>query len=541
MKRAILIIGIDGGTWTVLKPAMDGGYMPYLKSCVESGSSGILQSTMPAKTPAAWGSFQTGVNPGKNGVFDFHFWDKKNKKIKYVSSDSLQTTIWQYASMGGKRIGVINLPMTYPPKKINGCVITGMLTPSIKSDFTYPLTLKKQLLKAVPDYHIFNLKNAKAGAPHENFERFVQYMVTVIENRVKAARFLLQNNSFDIFMLHFQATDVIQHALWCFLDRTHSLYNSDKRDYIFDIFYRSLDKNIRHICELFEKSHGRDYTTLIVSDHGFETHNKRFNIGNWLQQHGFLKLNPRASHLKPLKRLTKKIRVGNFLKYFFAEETINKIDKSLKWTPACFDWQNTKSFSFGASGEGYILLLEENAEQREKTASEIIQGLKAIRDPETNAPVIKEIYRKEDIYSGEYMDRMPDIVIESTSGYTFTGAHIPNQGLYHKVCLESDFHMGKHHKDGIIIASGKHIQTQQSIFAQLIDITPTLLYYLQLPINSHIDGRVIMELFTDEFKKQNKSVEKTDLDLLPRNQKQKQYSDQDENEIQQRLKDLGYL
>ena len=85
MNRKILIIGIDGGTWTVLTPAINQGFMPYLKSLVDSGASGILQSTIPAITPAAWGSFQTGVNPGVNGVFDFAYWDKSENKAHYVS------------------------------------------------------------------------------------------------------------------------------------------------------------------------------------------------------------------------------------------------------------------------------------------------------------------------------------------------------------------------------------------------------------------------------------------------------------------------
>ena len=173
-NRKIFIIGIDGGTWTVLTPTIEQGYMPFLKSLVETGASGILESTLPAITPAAWGSFQTGCNPGQNGAFDFAYWDRKQKKDCYVSSNTLQTTIWETAGKAGKRVGLVNVPMTYPPKKINGCMVTGILTPSLKSNFTYPAELKKQLLKAVPHYHIFNLKNASAGSPHKNFKPFVR-------------------------------------------------------------------------------------------------------------------------------------------------------------------------------------------------------------------------------------------------------------------------------------------------------------------------------------------------------------------------------
>ncbi|MHC4185139.1 MAG: alkaline phosphatase family protein, partial [Planctomycetota bacterium] len=120
MHRRVLIIGIDGGTWTILEPAIEQGHMPYLRSLRQAGSYGILQSTIPAITPAAWAAFQTGMNPGKTGVFDFCYWDIKQRRKRYVSSLSLERTIWERASQQGKRVAIINVPVTYPPKTING-------------------------------------------------------------------------------------------------------------------------------------------------------------------------------------------------------------------------------------------------------------------------------------------------------------------------------------------------------------------------------------------------------------------------------------
>lgn len=138
MGKKILIIGIDGGTWTILRPAMDAGFMPNLKELIDSGASGILESTMPAITPAAWGAFQTGSNCAVNGVFNFAYWDKKDNKTHLITSATFPPTIWELASKAGKRVGCLNVPMTYPPREVNGCVVTGLLTPSLESNFTYP-------------------------------------------------------------------------------------------------------------------------------------------------------------------------------------------------------------------------------------------------------------------------------------------------------------------------------------------------------------------------------------------------------------------
>lgn len=540
-RRKVLIIGIDGGTWKLLKPAMDKGYMPYLKSLVEEGASGILESTKPAITPAAWGSFQTGVNPGKNGVFDFVIWDKKQKKPKLVNSSFLQKTIWEIASAAGKRVGVVNVPMTYPPRPVNGYMVTGILTPSLDSNFTYPPKLKFELFKVVPNYHIFNLENIKEGSPHEQFESFVQKMVAVIENRTKAAQFIINKEPLDIFMVHFQATDVIQHVMWGYLDKCHPLYDPVKCNYIFDYFYRQLDQKIREIRLSFEKKVQEDYLTFIISDHGFQTHKKRFNLGNWLYQKGFLKLNPKFFQRPRFIKLIQRLDILNLRKRFFSQNLRSKVVKSLKQDIEPFVWNRSRAFSIGNSGEGFIYLLEEEKAKQEATAVQLIEELSLLKDPEDGTFIVSRVYHKEEIYSGKYLDLMPDLLIEPTDGYSFTGYYQSKAELFHKVNPQDDFHIGKHHKDGIFIAVGETIKRQKHLQAQLIDIAPTILYYLGLPIPKEIDGCVLTKLFTKNFLEKH-PIEKISSIETPFGQEEKMvYSSDDEQKLKERLKNLGYL
>jgi predicted AlkP superfamily phosphohydrolase/phosphomutase len=541
-NKKVLIIGLDSGTWDILTPAMDQGFMPNLKNLVDTGASGILKSTMPAITPAAWSCFQTGVNPGQNGVFNFSYWDKHLKTQKFVNSNSLATTIWDTASNIGKRVGLVNVPMTYPPYKINGCMVTGILTPSIKSDFTYPTILKKQLLNAVSGYHIFNLGNASAGQPHKNFEGFVQQMADIVECRFQAAEFILnKEDPFDIFMVHFQASDIIQHAMWGYMDKNHAMYDSCKHEYILENFYRRVDEKIGSIRHIFEKKTGSDFLTLVVSDHGSEAHNKRFNLGNWLLQEGLLKLNPLPHKPSLLKKITRKFGVGAFLKRFIASGTVAKMEKIAKRPYQRFVWNQSKAFSFGRSGEGYIYLLEENQAQREKTASTLIEKLKNICDPETDTAIAKNVFRREQIYHGKALGNIPDIIIEPAPGYSFTGFCKPDQPLFQKVCPGSDFHIAKHHMDGIIVAAGPGIQHDNSISAGLVDIVPTLSYYMDLPIDQNTDGKIVQQLFTEEFLSKNPLPKKTNIDQMAKTGREKIYSQEDQDQIRRRLEELGYM
>lgn len=540
-KRKVLIIGIDGGTWTILRSAMDEGYMPNLKGLVESGASGILVSTMPAITPAAWGSFQTGVNCGKNGVFDFAYWDKSENKAHYVSSSTLQTTLWEMASDAGKRVGILNVPMTYPPRKINGCMVTGILTPSLESECTYPPELKEQLLQTVPGYHIFNLQNAGDGSPHENFQGFIAQMHDIVDNRAKAAKFLIDKEDFDLFMVHFQTTDIVQHAMWGYMDENSPLYDSYKREYIFKNFYKYLDAKIKEVREVFAGKAGDDFLTLIVSDHGQEAHYKRINLGNWLCDQGLLKINPIRRKKRPwLKKITSTLRVGKLLRKFISEESVKKLERSAGLNFEQVDWHRSRAFSFGRSGEGFIYFLNEANQDNKAIEDDIISGLKNLCDPATGEKVVKNVFRKEEIYTGSFMDRMPDLVVEPVSGYSFTGWYQMDEGLFHEVELVTDFHIGKHHENGIIVANGKSVNPSETVKLRLIDIVPTLLYYLQLPVQEDLDGTVVSELFNDEFKQKNgmpiskkyKSAE---------DGKESEYSKTEESEIEQRLKDLGYF
>lgn len=544
VERKVLIIGIDGGTWTILKSAMDEGYIPYVNRLVEAGASGVLESTKPAITPAAWATFQTGVNPGKNGVFDFAVWDKRQRKRMLVNSQSLQRTIWEAASEAGKRVGVVNVPMTYPPKAVNGYLITGILTPSVEADFTYPPALKEELLAAVPDYHIFNLKNVKNGAPHEQFEAFVQRMVDIIDNRAKAARYLLGKDSFDLFMVHFQATDVIQHRMWGYLEESHPLYDPGKRQYILEHFYGQLDKQIHEVRRSFEQTTQGDYLTFIISDHGCQVHKKRFNLGNWLYQEGFLDLDPKSFRESVLVRWIRKADVCNLRMRFLSREQRSQATKALNRLEGRdhrFHWDRTRVFSVGRSNEGFIYLLEDTESKREATAAELVEKLSAVRDPELGTPIISRIWRKEEIYSGEYLNLMPDLLIEPRDGYSFTGYYQPNADLFHTVNPQDDFHVGKHHKDGLLVAVGGATRQQECLQAHLIDIAPTILYYLGLPISDSIDGRVLEELFTETFLEKRPVKKAVSREPISQQEKGTIYSSEDEESIRERLEGLGYL
>ena len=146
-KERVIIIGLDGGTLNLMKPWMNEGKLPNFAKIKKKGICGKLRSTTPCYSAPAWVSISTGVQPGKHGIYDFFPTDSLKKKI--INSRYRKTpAIWNVLTEEGKKAIIVNVPGTYPPEKINGVMITGLLTPSEESEYTYPKEIKKDLGKA---------------------------------------------------------------------------------------------------------------------------------------------------------------------------------------------------------------------------------------------------------------------------------------------------------------------------------------------------------------------------------------------------------
>ncbi|MBI4838806.1 MAG: alkaline phosphatase family protein, partial [Nitrospirae bacterium] len=152
-KIKVMVIGIDGATFDVINPLISRGKLPNLKQLIDNGASGQLKSTMPPLSPAAWSTFQTGKNPGKHGVFDFFRNSPGEHGYLPVNSTFLKSkTLWEILSDYGKRVGVLNIMFNYPPREVNGFIVSGKETPSEESEYTFPPSLKNELLQVDPKY-----------------------------------------------------------------------------------------------------------------------------------------------------------------------------------------------------------------------------------------------------------------------------------------------------------------------------------------------------------------------------------------------------
>jgi len=213
MGNSVLIMGIDGASWDFLKPWINDGKLPTLKKLIDLGSSGDLRTVVPPLSSAAWISMVTGKNPGKHGIYGFL--DENGQLLDSTSIKSER--IWNILSERDKRCCVIGVPLTYPVDNINGCMISGVLTPPDKKDYFYPAELLPMLKKY--DYQIIVEfeKNDPLMPDQQNvIERrdyFLKKIYYVMEKKYLAIKELMSDR-WDFFMFVISETTHVKDLFW---------------------------------------------------------------------------------------------------------------------------------------------------------------------------------------------------------------------------------------------------------------------------------------------------------------------------------------
>lgn len=547
----VCVIGLDGATLSLVGPWAQAGELPVLRGLMEEGVTGILRSTIPPITPAAWTSFATGKNPGKHGVFDHIYRREGSYEVEPVSSRLCAAkTLWRLISEGGKKVGVINVPLTYPPQEVNGFLVTGMFTPSDRVEFTYPPSLAGELKREVGGYMVGGTR------PKEDYQRFLDQLYVRQKNRMETALYLMRRYDCDFFMVVFNGTDLVQHKFWKFMDEKHPQHDprgaERYRQAILE-FYRQADKDLGRIIEAL----GEEVALVIMSDHGAGAASRYFVVNNWLLREGFLQLKDGLlTRLKyhlfrggytPLSILNALSRLG----FGIATRTFAMGNKPgllrkafLSWLD--IDWSETMAYALGHL-YGQIYLNVEGREPQgkvrpgreyEELREEAIRSLAAATEDDSGEKIVGDIYRKEEIYSGPYIDRAPDILfaLRDRRSMALAEQQFSSHLLFDPAIRVS----ASHRMGGLLMMRGPGVRKGAELEGtRIIDLAPTILYILGLDIPSDMDGRVLEEAFEESFLTRRRirygppSPLGAGLDSG--------FDEEESQEIRDRLRGLGYL
>ena len=550
----VLVIGLDGATFDLIKPWAAAGKLPNLARILMEGCHGELQSTMQPLSPHSWVSFQTGANPGKHGVFDFSEL-RLDKSYTPISSEYIAgNPFWEIVGENGKKVGIMGVLGTYPVKPVNGFLITGMISPK-KGILSYPPDLLKEIKDRCGDY-IIDIDFSKEGFKKLGLEGYIAEITNMTKLRIEAAKYLLCERQWDLFVVVFGSPDRIQNFFWKYIDDSRTDVSDEERSKYGDVIlqvYQQIDDFIGDIQPWLTDN----TTTIIVSDHGFGPMYKDVNLNRWLYEQGFLQLKESRKLAKILRFLKHTAR--NMMPVQVRCSIRKNMLKVFKPPTLCeslpFDWSRTKVYTLGDFGNLYMNLkgrepygIVKPGAEYEHLRKTLIERLLAWTNPETKKPVVKKVYKREEIYHGPNLERAPDLVIEWYD-YAYLSFHATeiDKPMF---CTPREYDdygelefSGNHRPMGILMIKGPHICEGKKIEkASIMDIAPTILYLMGQKIPLDMDGRVLLDCFSEYFLAEHPLVyDNQPIGIAETTEDKGVYSNQEAAKIKEQLKGLGYM
>jgi len=317
-KNRVVIIGLDGVPLDLLRPWMESGELPTMQRFLRHGVVGDLCSTMPPTSGPSWSSFMTGKNPGKTGIYDFLYRAGGTYRFPPVNASLRHgKDLWEILGEAGYRVGVLNVPLTYPVKPVNGFLISGWMTPYSVKDYVYPPELGPELNQAIGNYCIYPTMTYNKGRE----EQYLRASIELLEMRTRTALYLLRHKEWDFFMTVIFDTDRVLHQLWHLMDPEHPWHDADgterhssaEGEVVLE-YFRHVDRSLAQLYDAVDD----DALKIVMSDHGMGSAHNFVVLNNWLLESGYLKL--RGSPWTAFKR-----------RLFGAGVTLRNVHKVANW------------------------------------------------------------------------------------------------------------------------------------------------------------------------------------------------------------------
>ncbi len=477
----VLMIGLDGATFSLLNPLMAEGVMPYLQQFIQAGVHADLMSTPVPLTPPAWISMVTGRSPEVHGVYDFWRQAPSSSNVlfrPYDYRDICCETLWSIIGRQGKRVTSLNFYGMAPAAPVEGYLVAGFTTWKHFRNATYPASLF-ETMKTLPslDYRKLGMdikeeKRAILGLEEEAYERWLQMHHERDEAWTTLVCHLMDTDPTDLTAIVFDGPDKLQHLFWRYLDPT-----------LFKQYYKPGDDRVRELCLAYYRQLDQAIETIIAkagpeahviftSDHGFGATTEVVHINEWLAEQGFLKWSDTAEGEEPGQLAPDRI----------------KDNRSL------FDWEKTQAFCMTASSNG-IFLKTEDPDEKAAICQTLKQRLLDYRNPEDGGQIFINVFINEAKIKGKAsVEGSPDLTFNLRDGGFASIMRCP------QVVLQRPVPEGTHRPNGIFIAGGPLIKQAEEPLQplEILDIAPTLLYLLGLPIPVDLEGRVPTEILNPE-------------------------------------------
>jgi predicted AlkP superfamily phosphohydrolase/phosphomutase len=537
---ALTIIGLDAATFDVVDPLVEAGQLPNLARMLENGAAGVLRSTTHPLTPHAWSTLVTGVNAGRHGIWDFTERDETGYGLNLINGSYRRApALWDILASAGRGAGVINVPFTWPaPELAGGFAIAGMDAAFREHGMTAPASLYAELQERLGPFvldHSYPLRDGRID---------LDLVRRAAEQKVESALWLAERFDPELLFVVFMAADHVQHLGW-------REWEERGLESAVAGTYRILDEAVGALAE-----HAAGGDVLVVSDHGAGRLDGVVNLNAWLAQEGYLAYAAAGSRLggelfERAFQLRRKLPAG--LRRAVKRRATGLREKVYEQRAghSTIDWTRTRAFSYGTFGNVVLNVRGREAQgtvepgdEYERLRAEIASRAMELRDPE-GRPIVAAVHRREDLFEGPHIDRVPDLLIEFAE-YAWLGkGNVKKRAteLWDTIEVEpgsEHVYVGSHRHEGIVVLTGPSAAQAPRTLAEIQDVAPTALYLLDEPLPTTFEGRVLFESLRPELVAERPprySDEEPDVELRP----QSSYSGDEADAVEERLRGLGYL
>ncbi len=452
----VLIIGLD-----CAPPQLVFDYwlseLPTLRRLTARGRYGVLRSCDPPITVPAWSVMASSRDPGSLGIYGFrNRRDHSYGQLMLADSRAVRVPrVWEIASAYDHPVVVLGVPGTYPPKRVNGVMISCFLTPDVKtSRYTYPPELAQEIEHLVGDYMV-DVENFRTA----DKRRLLGDIEVMTSRRFQLAEHLIRTKPWDLFFMVEMGTDRIQHGFWRYLDREHRLFEPDSpyASAIFD-YYCRLDAKLGRMLDLIDE----DTVVIVVSDHGAKKMDGGIRVNEWLRREGYLTLR-------------------------------SEPERSTVLTHGMVDWSRTIAWGEG----GYYCRLFLNVAGREpegvvapsdyvSVREELKSKLEALGD-EKGRPIGTVAHRPEDLYPRGATNVVPDLIVYFGNLAWRSLGQVGGGGVH---ALENDTGPddANHAHEGMYLVAGPSVEAGPGGERDIRDIAPTILTLMGHPTPPAMEG-----------------------------------------------------
>ena len=506
----IVVIGLDSADPDLIRLWAKAGQLPFINSLLESGAWARLMSTRGLFSDSPWPTFNTGVPPSKHGFYNFQALQSGTTDIVRVGEHcSRFLPFWWLLRDAGKRVAVFDVPKTKPIPGIDGIQVSGW-------GEEYPLIQQSSL--PVQLVEELTARFGRYPRPKELFDPTYKHEIKArdtllanIERKLKAIEFLQQQDNWDLFITVFAEAHSVGHHFYHHHDSHHWGHDAERAPVLGQALpttYVELDAALKHLLA------GRldDTTVFLVSVHGITTNYS----GSYLMQAVLEKLGyqvPPESNgetdSKTVSAWVKDRLIPNSLRRFINETFVPQSHHdamfSLQFNSA-IDWSRTTAFFIPTEHfQGFIRINLQGREPEgtvppdayDEVCQKLCSELEELVNPDTGNPAVKRAIRVADIYTGDRLYDLPDIVIQWAEDGLINHLHHPKFGT---VSGHDIIRKAQHSEDGFVIAAGPHIRPGAEIMgASTMDLAPTLLYLLGQAVPDVLDGRVLLDLIDENF------------------------------------------